>query len=57
MIFAFMNKKEKAFYDQHMYELLKDEMDANGRVPQNSWKIADRMTRNFMITLIQSGLL
>ncbi len=57
MIFGFMNKKEKAFYDQHMYELLKDEMDANGRVPQNSWKIADRMTRNFMITLIQSGLL
>ena len=57
MFFGFMNKKEKEFYDQHMYELLKDEMDANGRVPIDSWKIADRMTRNFMITLIQSGLL
>lgn len=57
MIFGFMNKKEKAFYDQHMYELLKDEMDANGRVPQDSWKIADRMTRDLMNTLIKSGLL
>ena len=57
MIFGFMNKKEKKFYDQHMYELLKDEMDANGRVPHSSWKIADRMTRNLMITLIQGGLL
>lgn len=52
-----MNKKEKAFYDQHMYELLKDKMDANGRVPQDAWKIADRLTRNLMIILIKKGLL
>ena len=52
-----MNKKEKAYYDQHMYELLKDKMDAQGRVPHDSWVIADRMTRRLMITLIQAGLL
>lgn len=57
MFFGFMNKKEKAYYDQHMYELLKDKMDAQGRVPHDSWVIADRMTRRLMITLIQAGLL
>lgn len=57
MIFGFMNKKEKEFYDKNMYELLKDEMDANGHVSHESWRIADRVTRNLMIALIQGGVL
>ena len=57
MVFGFMNKKEQEFYNQTMYELLEDKMDAYGRVPRDAWRIADRITRNLMKTFIQNGIL
>lgn len=56
MLFGFMNSEEKKFYDLQMYELLKDKMDANGRVSKEDWRIADRIVTNMIKTMGKGGL-
>lgn len=57
MFFGFMNAEEKKVYDEQMYELLKDTMDANGNVPKKDWEIADRIVRNMMDAMKKGGIL
>lgn len=56
MMFGFMNSEEKKFYDQQMFELLKDKMDANGRVSKEDWRIADRIVTNMIKAMGKGGL-
>lgn len=57
MFFGFMNQREKAEYNRFMYDLLKNDADAFGRVSQKDWAIADRMARKWVANLVKSGLL
>lgn len=57
MFFGFMNSEEKKIYDERMYELLKDKMDANGNVPKDEWEMADRIVRNMMDAMKKGGIL
>lgn len=57
MLFGFFNAEEKKIYEERMYELLKDKMDANGKVSKEDWRIADRIVRNMMIAMKKSGIL
>lgn len=56
MMFGFMNSEDKKFYDQQMFELLKDKMDANGRVSKEDWRIADRIVTNMIKAMGKGGL-
>jgi NAD/NADP transhydrogenase alpha subunit len=57
MLFGFLNAEEKKIYDKQMYELLKDVMDENGKVPKEDWRTADRIVRKMMITMKKNGIL